>query len=364
MYKAWGHVIVVSMCCTNLYRLLFIAACISLSSCHEQELQVVYEGRFPEEIGYADLRIANFGHDYDCVIAVDFFSTNISIFYFQNNEWKLFERIPHGLPDVEGVNRKIAVGDVIGSGEDEILIYGDKEVVIKQWTGKVFSSVEYSFPYYIYEAVIGDIDDDSMNEMVALVSDSSFSLYDSLYAVRPCVTSLASGEIKIEWLSGDEYTHRFTTSVPLRMGSIADFARTESNQLLLHQWRLGLRPTEYELWEWDDINEMLRKIDVQFPPVIAGVKQEEEQNLFIGDIFSAFLDNREYFIARFVFNWHEGNAPVILQKRKNDMYVIIAKFDKIDKLYAVNLDGKGNGLLVQGTGKYYQYTRYRFLRFP
>jgi len=46
------------------------------------------------------------------------------------------------------------------------------------------------------------------------------------------------------------------------------------------------------------------------------------------------------------------------------MYVIIAKFDKIDKLYAVNLDGKGNGLLVQGTGKYYQYTRYRFLRFP
>ncbi|HUV36842.1 MAG TPA: hypothetical protein VMX58_07880 [Patescibacteria group bacterium] len=348
----------------NLYRLLFIAACIPLSSCHEQELQVVYEGRFPEEIGYADLRIANFGHDYDCVIAVDFFSTNISIFYFQNNEWKLFERIPHGLPDIEGVNRKIAVGDVIGSGEDEILIYGDKEVVIKQWTGKDFSSVEYSFPYYIYEAVIGDIDDDSMNEMVALVSDSSFSLYDSLYAVRPCVTSLASGEIKIEWLSGDEYTHRFTTRVPLRMGSIADFARTESNQLLLHQWSLDLMPTEYELWEWDDLNDTLRKVDASFPPVVAGVQREERRNFFVSNITAAFLGNTECLVAMFVYDRHEGGVPVVLKIDTNGSWTVTKQFDKTDKLYAVNIDGKGDGLLVQGTGKYYQYTRYRFLRFP
>lgn len=143
-------------------------------------------------------------------------------------------------------------GDVNGDGGDELLVALDTLVLVYNRRGTGFVPDTVTLPKAIRQMVVGDIDNDGRNELIACCDTTSNGRWREGYpGMKYCiyVCRFAGKKLQVLWTDHAKLGYG-EPIMPDYFWSIANFQNLGRNQLLVTRSQSDVRPTIYDLLEW------------------------------------------------------------------------------------------------------------------
>ncbi|GEM_PF-5890800 len=163
-------------------------------------------------------------------------------------------------------------GDMTSDGNDEVVIALDTLVVIYRWSGTTFVPETMTLPRAACQMVVGDIDNDGRNELIACCDTTTNGRWREGYpGMRYCVyiCRLAGKELEVIWNDSAKLGYG-EPIMPDYFWSVADFQNVGHNQLLVTRSQSDVSPTIYDLLEWNrDASSLVRRTSFLISDTIA-----------------------------------------------------------------------------------------------
>ena len=342
--------------CLLLFLLLLSFAAESLS-----EVKLVYQGDLPQDIYYKDFKPANLhgGAREFIVVKFDF---NFEVFEFTEENWKVRYRIPFADSSSNIDIRDIAwtIGDLNKNDKEEILICHKRTVKRYEWNGETFKESVSELLYSVGDVIIGDIDNDNSNELVAFCYDRPFKPGGEYYRCYLCVVELSNGELNIIWTDQGNlgYSGRGESSDDLVC--IADVENIGFDQLLVAEGQSDMSATTYNLLTWEK-----NKLQIANSFILhRGTAESEGLPCVIGKLVPINISGQTMFIGALI-----DRPPqfAILKIKEGDLDILkpifLQKGWRVpNKFCWIDLDGRGKGVLSMISWRDGRHT-YEFYRF-
>jgi len=217
---------------------------------------LVYEGIFPENLWGDQIKAGKLVEGKpETLVTLD--SAGFEIFQFTDSLWKRLDRLPFVQETANRMDRRSTwtIGDLDNDGIEEIVTWSGKTVLQFKARADSFITCTYDFPYVIQQGLIGDIDNDCRNDLVAFCLDENLYRYyeDRLFGgtFRLCVLELDAGDLNLTWTDDGNLGYIWSTIVPPdRLQLIAPFPDGNENKLLVSRSQSDMSPTTYDLLAW------------------------------------------------------------------------------------------------------------------
>ncbi len=144
-------------------------------------------------------------------------------------------------------------GDVNCDGDDEVIVAMDTLVLIYNRRGTGFVPDTVALPKAIRQMVVGDIDNDGRNELIACCDTTTNGRWRKRYmGMKYCVYVCRYAGKRLEVLWNDHAKLGYGDPImPDYFWSVADFQNLGRNQLLVSRSQSDVSPTLYDLLEWN-----------------------------------------------------------------------------------------------------------------
>jgi len=334
------------------------------------EFSKVYEGALGVnmESRNVKIRIANLSVDEKDNIVVKSDSA-FTILKFNGEDWEFIYKI-----DINTNESDIKVwttGDLDNDKKDEIIIFKGKNIVIYNLTEQDFIKSTHDFPYYVESALVGDIDNDNLNELLLFCCEeaSSYERFGCKYYL--CVVKYDGQKINIFW--SDSQRLRFEDSgivPPDKLVCIADIENKGNNQLVVTGGQSDVSPTNYGLLNWVNGGlERTKSFSVSKGAIRTGnsakdkpmrknrkksreekFEREEIHPFLIGGLKATLIDGKTILLGTMVDKDYK-RIPAIIEIKENNIkienltYIETHGWYPLNMLLWANIDGYGRGIL-------------------
>lgn len=153
-------------------------------------------------------------------------------------------------------------GDINDDGSDEVIIAMDTLVLIYNRSASTFVPETASLPKAVRQIVVGDVDNDGRNELIACCDTTTNGRWrEGVAGMKYCiyVCRLVGNKLHVLWTDNAKLGYG-EPNMPDYFWSVADFQNLGRNQLLVTRSQSDVRPTIYDLLEWNgDGKELIRK---------------------------------------------------------------------------------------------------------
>jgi len=325
----------------------------SLTAKNLSEFTLIYEGCLPTSIDYKYFKPANLlGKEHEFIVVKHNFY--FEVFQFTGEQWKSFYEIP--FMEESSINAKITksiawtIGDLNNNGKDEIVICIDRTIKRFEWNGNQFKKTVYEFPYLTDDILIGDINNDNLNELVLLCYETSLSSEEPGCKYYLCNAKLNKKGLHLLWTDGGKLGYVKSNVIPSdHLVCIADMENTGSNQLIVAEGQSDVSPTRYNLLIWEKDELKLLKSFIVSKGTMITTGHIEAAPFLIDDLIPIKVKSQTMFIASMVYP-HVKCKQVLLRIENNNLSIIDTIFDHSgwsfpNRVYWINIDGKGKGLL-------------------
>ena len=144
-------------------------------------------------------------------------------------------------------------GDIDSDGSDEVIVALDTLVLVYRWNGTTFVPETMTLPRAARQLVVGDIDNDGRNELIAACDTTTKGRWrEDVAGMRYCiyVCRLVGKKLEVMWSDGAKLGYG-EPIMPDYFWSVADFQNFGRSQLLVTRSQSDVRPTIYDLLEWN-----------------------------------------------------------------------------------------------------------------
>ncbi len=263
-------------------------------------------------------------------------------------------------------------GDLNRNGKDEIIIFNGSLFQVYEWGKNKFAEEVYNLlelkNHKVYQAVIGDIDNDSSNELILFsypknlpIEKYSGPLYLSIWKYK---------DRKVKMLWSDQERLGFSSSgmiPPETLVCVGDIFNEGRNHLIVKAAQSDASPSIYIFLSWSK-NRLKFKRTAAFInyKVVRFYKNEDKLFPYIWQKFKVIKIKNQTKILAPIFD-KEGDGSGIIKISKNRFEIEnILREPPIKKgriipgvVHWINIDGKGKGILhITANNKYYFY-RYK-----
>lgn len=223
----------------------------------------------------------------------------------------------------------------------------------------------YELPCFIDDIVVGDVDNDSLNELVLFCYENPLRREDPGCRYHLCIAHLNESGLNISWTDKGETGYVKSNIIPSdNLVCIADVANVGYNQLVVAEGQSDVSPTRYHLLTWNEGELRLTEsfivsrgtivteghIEV-FPWMMDDFRpmKMDEQTLLLGCMADSGAELEEV-----VVRIAHGNLKILEEISFHEGYVLPNRFCWI------NVEGKGKGALgvthlMSGKNKYVFY---------
>jgi len=340
------------------------------------EFKLVYEGNFSSDITYfqpwrrrnyfQSCRSANLFGDKQDYLIVDIniikniiekrsASSYFEIFQFTDNEWKSFYKIP--LADTDLNITTWTTGDLDKDGKDEIIIFVNETIKRYEWDGEQFKMTIYEFPYLVDDVLVGDIDNDNLNELVLFYYEDPKcdrnEPPECRYHLGVAKYDYDNEKISLFWTDNGKFGYLHSHVIPPdNLICIADVGNVGHNQLLVAEAQSDVSPTRYNLLSWEEKElKLLKSFRILNRTIITERQVEEWEgraSFLIGKLIPIEVKGKRMFLAG---EESSGKTTtVLIETEDNELRVIKRIFDhsgwaRPNKVFWMDIDGKGKGVL-------------------
>lgn len=326
-----------------------------------QDFKLVYEGDMPPEsliLRYPQYMGTNFkfiqipGEKGVSLIMRD--ETGFTFYRFGEDNWESFLTISAPINtanDEKYANERVwTTGDVNKDGQDEIIVFDLNPIELYEYDRDAgqFEMTQFNFPYFVGDALIGDIDNNGENELVLFCYKQRVNDDHTGELFYLCVVEVIQDEINIKWNNEGRHKFGITVIVPYDyLECIADIENTGINQLVITEGQTDPSPTRYNLFTWDTDSLALTK---RFS-IVGGDINRHTEDIFpyaTGPLVPIVVDSKTKLIGSMVDHgniWRTELFEIVGNQ------LIREELDFLRGLW-VDPDGKGKGIL--------QITRDRF----
>ena len=266
---------------------------------------------------------------------------------------------PVSFPDSGDTTISWTTGDIDGSGQDEIVAFRDRTILVYRWNGTKFALSRYAFPYLVDDAIIGDVNNDGHNELVVLGYDPKGYIYNL------CVVRLQGRRAAIVFNDSGRFGFvKFTIVPPDWLVCIADLVGDGTNQLVAAEEQSDMGPTHYSILKWAS-----GKLVLVHKGEFAG-----ENRAVFPALFKDLIPVKLTGVPMLVATELGGISGVrhLLVRMKQDTYLaadtVFQDSGNVgpDEAFWLNIDGRGKGVLqvMMPTSGQAEYRFYRAEREP
>jgi hypothetical protein len=145
-------------------------------------------------------------------------------------------------------------GDIDSDASDEILIALDTLLLIYRRVNPIFVPETVALPRAVRQLVVGDIDNDGRNELIACcdtTTDGRWPKHRPGMKYHVYVCRYTGKRLEVLWDDHAKLGYG-EPIMPDYFWSVADYRNTGRNQLLITRAQSDVSPTVYNLLEWDD----------------------------------------------------------------------------------------------------------------
>jgi len=329
---------------------------------------LIYDGEMPDKVRGMEKRLMTFNlADYaqDQLLFIN--NKDFAIYQFNGGKWELRYYGEIDFADFE--YKHLKSGDIDNDGDDELLILKNSSITIYNFTDGNFTGATYEFAFYPEDALIGDINNDSSNELVMLCADEPGinDRFDTEYNL--CIYNYSDQELDLFWSDNSSLKLSSSNAVvpPQKLMCISDIDNTGYNKLIIPGIQSDVSPTYFNVFYWHESalirSGSFRITELSDTLITSGFNKDlrKDSGLSREEVDKFFKENR---LQRYVF--HDMRPGIlnnetqlltdIIEKRVipvtikiNDNNVIIYRLSDVSInsswLRWFNIDGQGTGIL-------------------
>lgn len=319
------------------------------------DFKLIYEGYLPEPIYYIEertvytreLKLADLlGEGQDFIVIKDKNVLKILQFVVKSN-WKSFYEI---VTDDSSLTEKWVTGDLDNNGRDEIILFKERTMIKYEWDGKEFKKVVNKLPYFVGDALIGDINNDKENELAVFCYERPLKEEDGGRRCYLCIIKTEKDSLHFLWTDKGEIIY-----MPNKLVCIADVDGTNSRQLVIAEPQSDVSPTRYNLLRWSENKlEIVKSFIIAKGDIITEGHTEESPFLH-GHFKPIDIKGTGYFLGcvecapdslhRYMY------FQTVIFEMKNGFKILKALDEACCtcsnyETSIINLDGKGKGVMI------------------
>ncbi|MEW6617883.1 MAG: VCBS repeat-containing protein [bacterium] len=336
----------------------------------------ILSGELPKEMpnNYYGFVADIYGNEHEFIVfqAGNFIMTA----QFENNNLNIVHQIPF-----QEINLWVC-GDLNKDKKDEIIFIKSPSIQTYEWGEGKFLKKEYNLPqlsnYEIHQAIVGDIDNDDINEIILFAKntqENSQGEEDEGFKLYLFILKRQKEKIKIIWSDKGKmgfYDPRVVP--PPTLVCVGDIFNRSKNQLVIMETQSDVSPSGFNLLMWSknrlklDQTVMFANNKIWSSEEWESEHPEEKITSFVWYTFDIFKINNQIRILAPIYDGKSipsdtyqglikisGNRfeveeilkPVELKERGQILPNIV---------HCINIDGKGKGLLhITADDKYHFY---------
>jgi hypothetical protein len=317
------------------------------------EFTLIHEGYLPAVIDDQHFTPANLlGKQQEFIVVKQ--NAYFEVFQFTGNSWKSFYEIPFGEGNSKNakIGKSIAwtIGDLNNNGKDEIIICIERTIKKYEWNGVQFKEMVYKFPYLTEDILIGDVNNDNLNDLVLFCYERPLNSEERGCKYYLCIAKLEKGRLSLLWTDKGKLGYVKSNVIPSdNLVCIADVENIGANQLVVAKGQSDVSPTKYNLLSWDkDELKFIKSLIISPEGDIITKGDIGAASFSIGDLKPIKIAGKIMLLVPMVDN---NKFRQVIVKRENNG-VIISKpiFEHSgwrfpNRIYWINLDGRGKGIL-------------------
>ncbi len=315
----------------------------------ELQFSLVYQEYLPiaglcSRVEAADL----LGSKHECVIIES--DGHLLIYQYREAIWDSLGQL-RLVPEGSTVREAAwTVGDLDDDGRDEIIVCTARTIRHYRWTHNQFSETSYELAYFVDDILVGDVDNDSLNELVLFCYENPLRREDPGCRYHLCIAHLHESGLNISWTDKGELGYVKSNVIPSdNLVCIGDIENAGHSKLVVAEGQSDLSPTRYNLLIWNEGGLRLTKSfivakgtvvteeHIEIPPWMTDDFRPMEigqETLLLGSMVHSGARLEEV-VGRIV----DGNLEILEGISFHEGSVLPNRFCWI------NADGKGKGVL-------------------
>lgn len=270
--------------------------------------------------------------------------SHFKFYEFQNENLILINSIAS---PINSENINWVTGDVDNDSYDDILIYKNKQIYILTGKEQSFKEKIFNTSLLIADLLIGDINNDSINEIIMFGFEDSKMQGSLKYHL--CLYKIMDNRLINVWTDkGSKGYGKSDGSANLIC--ISDVKNLSKNFLLLSTRQSDVSPSRYHLLRYQNNDLSLENSFIISDKKLILKGHIEKFPYIIGNYLPLKIANDQYFIATQIINGYKFEK-VLLKIKNNevniyDLHPSEISNCKTSNMFYVNLDGKSKGLLT------------------
>jgi hypothetical protein len=348
------------------------------------DFNLLYQGNLPYEIRDMEKRVMPFklnDTNFDYLLFVD--NTDFALYQFNNEKWE--QRFHSDLDSADYKFKLALTADFDNDRDDELMLMNERSVAVYDFEQGNFVRDFFDFPYYPEAALIGDVDNDSLNELVMLCADEPYTndRFNTYYDLS--IYQYSGHQLNPAWSDSGSLRLKSANAVmpPQRLMCIADIDNSGDIELIMPVIRSDMSPEYFIVYRWSEsaigldysfrITELSdtlvtspeqyqRKPTNRTRESIAKLKDKPRFTQYaVSDAIPGKLNGATYFLTDIMYS---GMYPAII--RIDDNKLVIKRLSDIARdsreLKWFNIDGNGTGIFRTYYHDYSDTARYEFYR--
>ena len=212
----------------------------------------------------------------------------------------IFDKIKMG-PSIP----KFVIGDFNQNNLDEVIICLNKILIKVEWDGSQFNTIEYYFPYYIYDCISGDVTNDGISDIILAclpepIYDNPEKAVGENY--RVLLVNFKNNKIDIFYDKIEDLNIGISTAIPPDyLVCASDFDNSATNKLIVSEAQSDVSPTRFRSYIWESQSSCF-KLYKKFKIINNSIfnfrdRPQKEMTYFHSLLKPIVIDKKVYLIA-------------------------------------------------------------------